>query len=76
MAETPDLDPADFPLYPELDPTGHVDLSQIDCNLTMTPAQRIRQLEDLLDFARLAQAARIKLYGFDPAADPVAETAE
>jgi hypothetical protein len=76
MAESRDIDPADFPGYPELDPTGHVDISQIDCSLTMTPAQRIRQLEHLLEFARLAQAARIKLYGFDPSADPAAETPE
>ena len=67
MAKSSDYDPADFPEYPELDPTGHVDISQIDCSLMMTPAQRIRQLEHLLEFARRVQAARIKRYGFDPA---------
>jgi hypothetical protein len=76
MAESSDYDPSDFPEYPQLDPIGYVDISQIDCSLMMTPAQRIRQLEDLLEFARRAKAARIKRYGFDPAADAIAEAAE
>jgi hypothetical protein len=63
MATVHDVDPVGFPLYPELDPTGHVDLSQIDCSLMLTPAQRIRQLEEMLKFARHMQAERIRRYG-------------
>ena len=72
MAEAPD-DPADFPEYPELDPTGHVDLAQIDCNLMLTPAERNRQHEMFLEMARAFRRAGIRHYGFDPALDPPAE---
>ncbi len=65
--EAPDFDPAETAAWPELDPTGNVDLSQIDCNLLLTPAQRIQQLIGMLEFVRICREARIKRYGFDPA---------
>jgi len=40
----------------------------------LTPAQRIRQLEEMLKFARHMQAERIRRYGFDP--DAAAEAPE
>jgi len=44
------LDPADFPLYPPTDATGDVDLSLIEHNLTLTPRERLYQLEDFAEF--------------------------
>jgi hypothetical protein len=64
------------PLYPPLDETGFVDLSQIDAMLSLTPQQRIQQFCGYLEFIELARQARIKRYGYDPAADGSVEAAE
>jgi hypothetical protein len=73
MAEPRDFDPAELPEYADMDPTGHVDLAQIDCNLALTPAERIRQYEMFLEMARAFRQAGMRHYGFDPALDPPAE---
>ena len=65
-----------MPLYPPLDETGHVDLYQIDAQLELTPKQRIEQFCGFLEFVELARQARIKRYGYDPAADGFAEEVE
>jgi hypothetical protein len=72
MAES-ESEPDVLPEFPELDPTGHVDLAQIDCNLMLTPAERIRQHEMFLEMARAFRRAGMRHYGFDPSLDPPAE---
>jgi hypothetical protein len=73
MPEPRDVHPAELPEYPELDPTGLVDLAQIDWNLLLTPAERIRQHERFLEMARAFRQAGARHYGFNPALDPSAE---
>jgi hypothetical protein len=62
----------DFPEYPPLDESGTVDLWQIEANLALTPAQRIRQFENFMELARAMREAGKKHYGELPAADPKA----
>ena len=76
MPNSEDFNPADLPDYPELDETGQVDLSLIDCILDCTPAQRIARFGGVLEVMELARQARIKQYGYDPAADRSPETPE
>jgi hypothetical protein len=54
---------------PPSDPTGDIDLNQIEWNLRLTPAERLRPIAAMREFAEAARAARIRRYGFDPA-DP------
>jgi hypothetical protein len=68
--------PDEMPLYPPLDETGTVDLYQLEASLRLTPAARIRQLQQFINFAHAARKARIKRYGYDPAIAAAAETAE
>jgi hypothetical protein len=60
------LDDRGFPLTDE---TGDVDINQIEWNLRLTPAERLRRAEAIRGFAEAARADRIRRYGFDPA-DP------
>jgi len=76
VADARDIDPAELSRYPELDPTGHVDLTELDWSLTLTPAQRIRPLQECLNFVAVARRTRVKRYGYDPAAGPDLEPAE
>ncbi len=55
--------------FPPTDESGDVDLNQIEWNLRLTPAERLRPIAAMREFAEAARAARIRLYGFDPA-DP------
>jgi hypothetical protein len=66
-AKEPELDALGQPLYPYMDESGTVDLSQIDCNLALTPAQRIRRHNDFLDLVLAMKRAGEKLYGSEPA---------
>jgi hypothetical protein len=59
--------------FPPTDETGDVDLEQIEHNLSLTPAERIRRNSASAEFVAAARRARIRMYGFDPA-DP--ETTE
>ncbi len=53
--------------FPELDKSQTVDLNQIDFNLTLSPSQRLDQLDDWLRFIRAAHRAFRERHGFDPA---------
>jgi hypothetical protein len=56
--------------FPPTDESGNVDLSQIECNLQLTPAERIRRANSIRRFAEAARQDRIRRYGFDPADPP------
>ena len=51
---------------PELDPTGTVDLSQIEENLRLTPAERLRRLDEWVRFTLAAHRAFKERHGIDP----------
>jgi hypothetical protein len=55
--------------FPPTDESGDIDINQIEWNLRLTPAERLRPIQAAREFAEAARAARIRLYGFDPA-DP------
>lgn len=59
--------------FPPTDPTGDVDLNQIEWNLRLTPAERLRRVEAIREFSELARRDRIRRYGFDPADPPPRE---
>jgi hypothetical protein len=65
MANPEDFNPADLPDYPPTDETGDVDLSLIDYNLSLTPAQRMEEHAAALSLVRALEQARIKRYGQD-----------
>ena len=69
-----EFDPANQPAFPPTDETGDVDLSLIDAMLALTPAERCEGRRD--DGIMDCNAGCRKGYGFDPAADAIAETAE
>lgn len=54
---------------PPTDETGDVDINQIEWNLRLTPAERLRHTEAIREFTEAARRDRIRRYGFDPA-DP------
>jgi hypothetical protein len=67
MADTPskllwDLTSADMP---PTDPSGEIDIEQIEYNLSLTPDQRLRQYFDWLDFMHLARKAGRDFYGME-----------
>ena len=57
----------DQPEFPEMDSSGTVDISQIEYNLSLTPAQRLQRLDEWLRFIRLAHRAFRDRHGIDPA---------
>lgn len=59
MTFDPQVNPADLPDFPEMDPTGTVELAQIECNLNLTPLERLRQHDRFLEFFRAARRAFI-----------------
>ena len=61
-----------FPDYPPLDETGTVDLWQIEANLALTPAQRIKQFEGFLELCQAFRKAGMKHHGDISATDPAA----
>ena len=69
MSEPEPLDLAGLDGYPPLDPSGTVDLNLLDCNLELTPAQRLRQLDESARFVRALRRKFIERHGFDPS-DP------
>lgn len=65
MSVEPEFDISALPDFPEMDPTGTVDISQVRCNLELTPAQRICQLQEFLYFVEACRLARIRRHGAD-----------
>jgi hypothetical protein len=59
-----------FPDYPPMDETGTVDLWHIECNLALTPAERIKQFEGFIEFCQTLRTAGMKHYANLPATDP------
>jgi hypothetical protein len=59
----PKFDPRTLPLYPPMDESGNVDLSHIEYNLSLTPAQRWRQHARALELVLALRAAGEKLHG-------------
>ena len=53
--------------FPPTDATGDVDLNQIEWNLRLTPAERLRHVHAIREFSEAARQDRIRRYGFDPA---------
>ena len=60
-------------VFAEVDESGDVDLSLIEYNLSLTPAERLRRAHSLRLFAEAARADRIRRYGLDPADPPANE---
>jgi hypothetical protein len=60
-----DLDPIALSRFPETDVTGDIDLSLIDYNLSLTPAERIRQHLAFARFVDVVRKAGAKHYGVD-----------
>ena len=55
--------------FPPTDESGDVDLNQLEWNLRLTTAERLRRAEAIREFTEAARLDRIRRYGFDPA-DP------
>jgi hypothetical protein len=72
MADDVGEDRIEFPDYPPLDETGTVDLWQIEANLALTPAQRMKRFEAFLELCQAMRAAGAKHYGDVSATDPEA----
>jgi hypothetical protein len=49
MAEMDDFDPANMPRFPPTDESGDVDLTLIEHQLTLTPAQRLAGMESFVN---------------------------
>jgi len=60
-----DLDPIALSQFPETDVTGDIDLSLIDYNLSLSPAERIRQHLEFAQFVEVVRRAGAKHYGVD-----------
>ncbi len=58
---------------PPTDQTGDVDVNQIEWNLRLTPAERLRRVDAIREFTEAARLDRIRRYGFDPADSGPAE---
>lgn len=52
---------------PPTDASGDIDVAQIEWNLRLSPAERLRPIAAAREFAEAARTARIRRYGFDPA---------
>jgi hypothetical protein len=55
-----ELDVIGQPRYPYMDESGTVDLSQIECNLMLTPAERLRRHDEFRIFVEQARRANEK----------------
>ncbi len=53
------IDLAQFPHYAPMDETGTIDLSQIDVNNSLTPAERIRRFAEFLELCDAFREAGI-----------------
>jgi hypothetical protein len=58
-----------FPDYPPMDETGTVDLWQIEYNLSLSPAERLKRFEGFLELCQAFQKAGMKQHGHIPATD-------
>jgi hypothetical protein len=72
MANDADTERIAFPDYPPVDETGTVDLWQIEANLALTHAERMKRFESFLELCQTLRAAGQKHYGDLPATDPEA----
>jgi len=72
MADDVGEDRIAFPDYPPLDETGTVDLWQIEANLALSAAQRMKQFDSFLELNQAMRAAGAKHYGDLSATDPKA----
>ena len=66
MDRLEDMTRRGFPAFPEMDPSGTVDVAQLEYNLTLAPAERLRRRDDWLDFIKSAQRAFRERHGIDP----------
>jgi hypothetical protein len=55
--------------FPPTDESRDVDRNQIEWNLRLTPAERLRRMNAIREFTEAARLDRIRRYEFDPA-DP------
>lgn len=62
-------EPIEMPDYPPMDESGWVDLTQIQANLALTPAQRMKQFEGFLELAAAMREAGRKYHGNLPPID-------
>jgi hypothetical protein len=62
-AKPEELDALGQPRYPYMDESGTVDISQIECNLLLTPAERLQRHEDFLEIIDTFRKAGEKYYG-------------
>ena len=69
--ERPD-DPLAAP-FPRTDPTGEVDMEQLEYNLSLTPDQRMRQYMEWLEFIEVVRQAGREHYGMESRAAPAVE---
>jgi hypothetical protein len=60
-SNNPELDALGQPLHPPTDESGNVDLSIIESNLALTPAERIRRHNDFLELVLALRRAGEKL---------------
>jgi hypothetical protein len=58
---------ADLPDFPPMDPTGSVDLEQLESNLRLTPAERLRRHDEWLRFVKGIHREFTKRHGIEPA---------
>jgi hypothetical protein len=59
--------------FPRTDPSGEVDMEQLEYNLSLTPDQRMRQYMDWMEFVAVARKAGQYFYGVEPRASEAAE---
>ena len=72
MADEPKDQRVEFPDYPPLDESGMVDLSQLEANLALTPAQRMKQFAGFLELHNAIRRAGKKYYDELSPVDPEA----
>lgn len=59
--------------FPRTDPTGEVDMEQLEYNLSLTPDQRMRQYMEWLEFVEVVRQAGREYYGLEPRTPETAE---
>lgn len=59
--------------FPRTDPSGEVDMEQLEHNLSLTPDQRMRQYMQWMEFVEVVRQAGREYYGLEPRAPETAE---
>jgi len=67
-AKPEELDALGQPRYPYMDESGTVDISQIECNLLLTPAERLQRHGEFLRFVQSVRKAGQKYHGISASA--------